>query len=75
MAFFLKTAETETEMGRWAADSRTVNVTILVTAPLFQEKSMNASVIHLHPFFNMDGSDTPVESVMANLRGGRFNDI
>ena len=28
-----------------------------------------------HPFFNMANSDEPVDSVMQQLRGGRFNDI
>lgn len=28
-----------------------------------------------HPFFNMNNSDESVQSVMDNLRGGRFNDL
>jgi len=28
-----------------------------------------------HPFFNMTNSEEPVESIMQQLRGGRFNDI
>lgn len=28
-----------------------------------------------HPFFNMSKSEKPVDDIMKQLRGGRFNDI
>ena len=28
-----------------------------------------------HPFFNMANGEEPMDSVMQQLRGGRFNDI
>jgi len=39
-----------------------------------QPKSASQKITD-HPFFNMVNNDEPVDSVMQQLRGGRFNDL